>query len=381
MKLPQKPTPAIPDKEKEKAESKFGSMLAQFVGTGDRLSGFSSESFSITPATRLTQEKKPSSPTPKKKKDRDLFDNNLQGGLDLNELDDLVEGKDEDDEYDEAFDDLIETAFIEDEDVTFRNSLIAMGRRHAIKSLEEDPDTSEISRAFVRQEQAVEDLITEINKDTVAINRDIEMMRSLRTKNYKSMADLISARVSFANVKLSAIKELNSIQKTKFELKAKMKKGDDELGEGGVGATQTIQKLFSIGRQNLVGAVDDDVLGSNPSGGNDPDYNANAALTEIHDEAPLPPPSTDGEKFIAYEDEGVEYVLDIDSSTDDRQIYAVNKHGDVISDYPLPSNPDQLNFQINELAGEATDQLQRRYRLRRDGEDVNPESFKAGSEM
>ena len=74
----------------------------------------------------------------------------------------------------------------------------------------------------------MEDLISEINKDTVAINRDIEMMRSLRTKNYKSMADLISARVSFANVKLSAIKELNSIQKTKFELKAKMKKSDDE---------------------------------------------------------------------------------------------------------------------------------------------------------
>lgn len=373
MKIPQKPTPAIPDKTKEKAESKFGNMLAQFVGTGDRLSGFSSESFSVTPATRLSQEKK--TEVTKRKKDT-KFDDDLEGGLNLDELDDILASKDEDDDYDSAFDDLIENAFIEDEDVTLRNSLIAMGRRHAIKSLEDDPDTSEISRAFVRQEQAVEDLISEINKDTVAINRDIEMMRSLRTKNYKSMADLISARVSFANVKLSAIKELNSIQKTKFELKAKMKKSDDESAEGGLGATQTIQKLFSIGRQNLVGAVDDDVLTTDTG---DDDYNANAAITTIHEESALPPAVTDGDKFIAHEDEGVEYVLDIDSGTDDKQIYAVNKYGDVISDYPLPSNPDQLNFQINELAGEATDQLQRRYRLRRDGEDVNPESFRAGS--
>ena len=377
MQMPKKQQAAIPaDKKKD---SGFGDILSQFVGTGDRLSGFSTESFSITPATRLAQEKK--APSPKKKdhkyEELDEIDEDASGI----KLDDVTTILGDDDEYDATFDALIETAFIEDEDVSFRNSLIAMGRRYAIQGLEGNPDTSEVTQAFTRQERAIDDLVAEIDKDTVAVNRDIEQMRMSRTKNYKAMADLISARVSFANVKLSAIKELNNIQKTKFDIKSKMDKsaggGDDG---GGMTAAQTIQRLFSVGRKNMVAAVDYDTLSSEEASYGDDDENANRAMTIIHDEAPLPPASTDGEKFIEHEGEGVEYVLDIDSESDQKQIYAVNKHGDVIPDYPLPSNQEQLSFQINELAGEATDQLQRRYRLRRNGEDVNYESFEAGSQ-
>ena len=341
MKLPQKPVPAIP--EKNQNPSGLGNMLAQFVGTGDRLSGFSTDSFSITPAARLTQAKKEAErPIPEgspKKKKRSKLDTDFSDGalsLDLDELDELVG---DDDDYDATFDDLIENAFNEDEDIALRNSLISMGRRYAIQSMEENPESSEVSQAFARQERAIEDLVAEIDKDTIAINRDVEQMRMTRTKNYKAMADLISARATMANIKLSAIKELSSIQKDKFDIKLKLSKAAAGGADG---------------------------------------YNSNAAITEIHEESDLPPAVTDGDKFIAHEDEGVEYVLDIDTETDDRQIYAVNKHGDVVSDYPLPSNPDQLNFQINELAGEATDQLQRRYRLRRNGEDVNYDSFNAG---
>ena len=353
-------------------------MLAQFVGTGDRLSGFSTDSFSITPAARLTQAKKEAErPIPEgshKKKKRSKLDTDFSDGalsLDLDELDELVG---DDDDYDATFDDLIENAFNEDEDIALRNSLISMGRRYAIQSMEENPESSEVSQAFARQERAIEDLVAEIDKDTIAINRDVEQMRMTRTKNYKAMADLISARATMANIKLSAIKELSSIQKDKFDIKLKLSKaaagGAD--GEGGMAATQAVQKILSLGRGSLLSSVEDG------DDDDDEDYNSNAAITEIHEESDLPPAVTDGDKFIAHEDEGVEYVLDIDTETDDRQIYAVNKHGDVVSDYPLPSNPDQLNFQINELAGEATDQLQRRYRLRRNGEDVNYDSFNAG---
>ena len=376
MKLPQKPVPAIP--EKNQNPSGLGNMLAQFVGTGDRLSGFSTDSFSITPAARLTQAKKEvERPVPEgspKKKKRSKLDTDFSDGalsLDLDELDELVG---DDDDYDATFDDLIENAFNEDEDIALRNSLISMGRRYAIQSMEENPESSEVSQAFARQERAIEDLVAEIDKDTIAINRDVEQMRMTRTKNYKAMADLISARATMANIKLSAIKELSSIQKDKFDIKLKLSKaaagGAD--GEGGMAATQAVQKILSLGRGSLLSSVEDG------DDDDDEDYNSNVAITEIHEESDLPPAVTDGDKFIAHEDEGVEYVLDIDTETDDRQIYAVNKHGDVVSDYPLPSNPDQLNFQINELAGEATDQLQRRYRLRRNGEDVNYDSFNAG---
>lgn len=378
MQMPKKEQPAIPAKSDK--SSNFGDILSQFVGTGDRLSGFSTESFSITPATKLMETPK-KQPSPKKKSQEYDEIDELEEEADGIKLDDVSDILD-DDEYDATFDDLIESAFQEDEDVAFRNSLIAMGRRHAIQSLDGNQDTSEITQAFTRQERAIDDLVAEIDKDTVAVNRDIEQMRMSRTKNYKAMADLISARVSFANVKLSAIKELNAIQKTKFDIKSKIDKsgaGKDD-GLGGMSAAQTIQKLFSVGRQNMVASVDYDTLnGSDSVDVSDDELNSNQATTIIHEEAPLPPATTDGEKFIEHEGEGVELVLDIDSETDEKQIYAVNKYGDVIPDYPLPSNQNQLSFQINELAGEATDQLQRRYLLRRDGEDVNLESFVAGS--
>ena len=57
--------------------------------------------------------------------------------------------------------------------------------------------------------------------------------------------------------------------------------------------------------------------------------------------ADIPEPVTDGDKFIQHENEAVEYVLDIDSD-DGKRIYAVNKYGDVVPDYPMPSNPEAL---------------------------------------
>jgi hypothetical protein len=358
-------------KEEHPSQKPFGELLAQFVGSSKgEVDTFQDGDFSISPALiqQISQDKR------KRGKKKGTFE-----GVDLDdrpaaELDDLSElmGGDDDD-YDELFDDLIEEAFIEDENVTLRNNLISLGRKYTIKGMEEEGESSEVNKSFARQEQAIGALLDEINADASALQRDIELLRGSRTKSYKSMADLIAAKVSMSNAKLAAIKELSSIQKTKYEINMKLKKDKDtDAGDTGMAATQAVQRLLSVGRGNLMPS--DDYEESYSARGDDSpggaSYDDGRPETAIRLAADLPEAVSDGDKFIQHESEGVEFVLDIDSETDRKQIYAINKYGSVVPDYPLPSNPEQLQFQLNEMAGEATDQLQRRYLMRRDGRDV-----------
>ena len=353
---------------------KFGDLLQQYVGiqgsgTPARVSG---NGMSISPA--LTEMESSSKASKKKERGgssygRVIFeeeDQDLESSFKA--LSDMMPGGDD---YDPAFDELIEDAFYDDEDVALRNSLIAMGRKYAIKGMEEASESSEVNRAFVKQEQYIEMAIEELNRDAAAIQRDLEMLRMSRTRSYKALSDLASAKTSNISAKLSAIKQLTEIQKTKYDIELKLKREKNEgATENGYAATQAVQKLLGIGRANLLGADEYELTTSNIEDPGNADYDDGRPESAIQRVLDIPEAVTDGDKFIQYENDGVEYVLDVDRGTDHKQIYAITKNGDVIPDYPMPSNPDQLQFSINEVIGEATDQLQRRYRLRYNGEDI-----------
>ena len=365
--------PSKKDQDQHLSQMGFSDLLAQFVGTdaGSNPMGreYRDPSMSIL---------SPSTPKKKESQSKGNYDTLDMGETEtavLDDISDLLPEDDLGDDYDPAFDALIANAFEEDENVQLRNNLIALGRQYAIKGAEEETETSEVNRSFIKQEQQIEALLNEINTDSIALQRDIELLRATRSRSYKSMADLISAKVSMSNAKLAAIKELSAIQKTKYDISLKLKAAKNEAqGDSGYAASQAIQKLIGLGRGSLIGgSVEDDFT----SGASDPGnaaYSDGRAETEIALARDLPPAETDGDKFIAHENEGVEYVLDINRDDDTRQIYAINKDGHVISDYPMPSNQEELSFSINEMAGEATDQLQRRYRLRYNGVDTAEDS-------
>lgn len=361
------------------SQSSFGQLLAQFVGpNGDGFDSYTDEkSMSISPAllTQVSKSKKEKESRPKPGGSYDAID------IFDDDDDDIESLLPEDDEYDPKFDEMIEGIFEDDENVGMRNSLISLGRKYAIKGMEEGAEASEVNRAFVRQETALEDLMSEINQNSAALGRDIEMLRMSRTKSYKSLADLVSAQATMTNAKLSIIKEMSSIAKTKFDITTKIKKESANAdADSGMSATHAVQRILSLGRASLV--PDDDDGDYAPSTGSHvaaADFDDGRPETAIHMAMDIPPAETDGDKFIEHEGEGIEYVVDINSEDDSKQIYAIDKAGNVVPDYPMPSNPDQLSFQINELAGEATDQLQRRYRVRRDGEDIIEHEYDSDS--
>lgn len=286
--------------------------------------------------------------------------------------------EDEDDiPYDAAFDELIESAFTIDEDVQFRNNLISMGRKYAVKGSEHS-ESSEVQKAYARQEQEIDMLIQEYNQAGLELQRDIDFIRSMRTKNYKALADLQAVRASYFSGKLAAIKEKNSMVKSRYDINLKLKAASGEAdSDSSTAASRAIQQMFSMGRNTMRASIDPGDSGATDDGAeeiipsqryrdelNDPD-------TAIHFAAGIPPAKSDGDKFIEHERDGVEWVLDIGEDGTERNIYAINSAGDVVPDYPLPSDdPHNLQFLFNNINGTATDQLQRTYRVRKAGVDV-----------
>jgi len=288
----------------------------------------------------------------------------------LDETDTFIDSlKDKDFDYD--FEDYIDDALTFEEDEELKTNLIGMGRKYARTHMD-DKEESEINKAFAPQEKELNTLITELNKDAAAIENDINKMRmSHQGVNRKNLADMITAKNQIHNTRLSAIKEKSNIKKIKFDIitKKNANKKDDD-GEGmSIQNAHLLQSLLNNaglvesvgGRENMSGApvYDDgdpnDVLNSMEN--NDEFIRKKYFNKDVDEE-------TESDKYIKYENEDVHYVLLIDEEKNPSKIIAETKNGDILSDYPVPSNVNELNFIIEPDSQQATDQLNRQYQVR-----------------
>lgn len=260
------------------------------------------------------------------------------------------------------FDNYIEKSFVEDEDVNLRNSLIGLGRKYA-RTTQTDAETSEVTKAFSANEKALSDLYDDIQKDKVSLQKDIDAMRVMRTKNFKTLSDLVTAKSTYHNTALSVIKELNSIKKAQFDIQFKTKKkDDDDTGGSEYAANKAIQNLFGIGRDNILGSVGGY---EGASGAGDESsvstYDDEFIQSKYFNKDDMS--ESDGDKFLKYEDMGVEYVLLIDDNNH-KEVIAEDAEGNIVPDYPMPTNLDELNFDLSGNSGFATDDLHRKYKVR-----------------
>lgn len=272
----------------------------------------------------------------------------------------------EEDELIEDFDTYIQDFFLEDEDDNFRNELIKRGRQYT-RSTSISKESSEIQKLYAGNEQRIEELLKEVAQDSEAVQKDINYMRSARSRNYKVLAELIGERRSYHDTTLSAIKELNAMHKAKVELQLKIdKEHKDESGDNDLVANRAIQNLFSMGRDSLVGSYAD-VSGSSEAGvkkeyGNQLDEDELIHNKYFKDDDDVP--ETDGDKFLKYEDLGVELILEYDE-TGPIRIVAEDRNGNELPDYPTIEITDDLSFTISENTGTATDNLSQKYKLRK----------------
>ena len=261
-----------------------------------------------------------------------------------------------------------------EEDEEMRNNLISMGRKYA-RETASSKEASEITKTFADSEKRLKSLYEELDKDKVSLQKDIERMR-VPGRGGKSLCDMISAKTSMQNTQLSIVKEINSLRKNIHDLKQKealRKEAEKAAGNNDISAN-TLQSIFSSSRSSLINSMGGYSGISGAKNYDDNDYYSNFVSDEMDDEEIQRRYFSDksssndddsGAKFLEYENRGVEYVLLVNSSDEVQGVIAEDRDGVSIPDYPMPSNINQLSFDIDHVAKTATDNLHRNYRVRR----------------
>lgn len=268
------------------------------------------------------------------------------------------------------FDSTFDTYFDDDdEDAELKSSLVSYGRKYA-RDHAMDENDSEINKAFAPQEKKLADIIDELGVDKKIVHDEIIRIKSSGYgANRKMLADLLTAKNSLYSSQLSAIKELNNTKKNKIDLASKHAKEDTGTHEGSFQNGRSIQEILGMGHRSIMDAVGgrDAVSGSLEDGVDYIDtFEESDEMIEKkyfnHDTNPYV--EDDGDKFLKYEGKEVSYVLLIDHDTNNRQIIAEDEEGNILTDYPTPSNPNDIDFKMDTNTKTAIDHLNRSYILR-----------------
>ncbi len=260
------------------------------------------------------------------------------------------------------FDVYLENRFLEDEDALLKNSLVSMGRRYA-RDTSISAEESEIHKAFSAGEKRLEKLLAEIDKDKGYVQKDIDILRTARTRNSKTLSELITAKSQFHNISLSIVKEMNNIKKTQLDLKYKADKLKPEENASDLVSGKAIQQLFGMGRENMISTVGGYEGSSGAFEGSVPEDTGEYDDEIIQKAYFSNEEETDGDKFLRYENLGVEYIL-ILGPNGSKDVIAEDKDGNIVPDYPIPQNLDEMNFDISESTMSAKDDYHRNYKLR-----------------
>ena len=280
------------------------------------------------------------------------------------------------DEFDEYLDD-DENGINIEENVEMKNSLISMGRKYARESAE-SKESSEITKTFADSDKRLKALFEEVSRDKDSIQKDIDRMR-VPGRGGKLLSDMLSAKKGMHDTQLQIIKEINSMKKTSFELRAKEAARKEAAAASGSQDinTNTLQSIFNSTKSGLINNIGgySKVSGALTENEDDDDNYTYDIVDDDMDDEKIQKryfrsndendTETDGDKFLKYEDRGVVYVLEVDDENNVQNIYAEDRDGMRIFDYPMPNNIEDLKFEIDTITMQASDSLHRNYKVRR----------------
>lgn len=287
----------------------------------------------------------------------------------LEEIHSQLDSISEDLGFGETFDDLIDLVSESDEDLQLKNSMLSLGKKYNREHIIDDADTrNAVEKAFSPQERKLKDLSTEFEKDVKEIDEIIFNMKASRTRNTKTMTELMEQRTAARKEVVNIQKILNDVQKTKFDIAAKQQKNETGNEDAFANANLAVQQLLHTGRQSLI----DSVGGREGSSGaytddEDDPYNALNDTFSVEEMAIDAEDdyenANEGDLFIKYENSFDHYQLTVRQDGSYGKVLAIDKDGDVIPDYPVPEDTSDLRFKVDNESAIASDQLNRRYHL------------------
>ena len=278
----------------------------------------------------------------------------------FNDIDDFLGPQTDDFSLDTSLDSIFED---DSENVSIRNSLIAQGRRYAREHAVSD-ELSEVEKAFSPQEKALRNLIDEIVADEKGVQKDIDALRMSRTRNTKSLADLIDSKGSLINARLSAIKEINKIRKDMIDIRMKQNAAKKDVEASDTDSYYAVQKILNYDNSSSPISLQS-ISGATSESGESPISDSVEYDDDLIQAKYFPSEEeTEGDKYIKYENRHVQLHLQIDSEGN-KKVVPIDQDGIIVDDYPIPEGADTAEYTINEETGIARDKSFREFILDR----------------
>ena len=298
------------------------------------------------------------------------YENMMQEIEEQDPVDLLPEFNDEDNFY-QAIDNW-DNEYVEE----ISEKLTKKGKRSYDKYKE---DENEFKKEFAEELTMLYDLLDDANKFSRKLSKKYDSIDGSKAKGTsKYLNDLIASVLTSNTNKLQIIKEITSLKKTIQELKIKAdgKKNNVGAEDGSLEdqANSFFSSIMSVGRNNFISALngDPDTQFSNPEFSNDSDIeyvnSLPGAQEELHNrinERLLNEGSSrtsEGDKYIIYENLKPELTIMYNVMDNTWDMIAVDKDGQRIIDYPVPSKKELGKMKFSSDHKFATDSYGRSYK-------------------
>lgn len=296
----------------------------------------------------------------------------LMSDLDNQEPIDIIPDFDDSDDFYQAIDNWDNGEYVEEP----LDKYSRKGKRSYDKYKE---DENEYKKEFAEELAMLYDLLDEANKFNKKLNKKYDSIDGNKAKGTsKYLNDLIESMLSSTTTRLQIIKEINSLKKNIQELKIKSDSKYGKTGNDGTleeDANSFFQNIMGVGRNNFVSALngDPDIHFSNPDYSNDDDIEYANSLPDAHEalheminerlENEGTARSIEAEKYIIYENMKPELIVTFSVVNNTWEMVAVDKDGQIIQGFPVPSKKDLGKMKFSQDKKFATDAYGRSYKV------------------
>ena len=236
-------------------------------------------------------------------------------------------------------------------------------------------ESNPYKKEFAEEITLLYNLLKETNKFSKELEEQYRYISNSRTKGTvgKYTIDLANTINSVNSNKIQIIREINNVKKTIQDLKLKSDKNKDEKGNNSDAffANQYFKNLINYGRSRFIKefeAPQDDEDGIDTRNFINPDsisdYEANKYMDMIEERlenSDFKLRSEEADKYIEYENMGVQIKIKRCIDTNEWEFIAVDRHNQQIFGYPLPTKKSVGTIKFSSDGSYATDDLGRTY--------------------
>lgn len=263
-----------------------------------------------------------------------------------------------------------------DYEESITEKLAGKGKRSYSKFKE---DENEFKKEFAEELAMLNDLLDEVNSFGKKLDKKFDAIDGSKAKGMsKYLNELITSILTSKTTKLQILKEISSLKKNIQELKIKSDSKKANLGDNGSlesSANSYFREIMKVGRNTFVNNfdydVDNTITDSEYSSNDDIEYvnSLPAAHNEIHNriserlEEEGAGRSEDGDKYIRYENMKVDLVIKFNVLNNDWEVVAIDKDGQQVIDYPVPTKKELGKVKFSADNKYATDKFGRSFKV------------------